>query len=213
MPIVTFLLKTLAPNMRSPGGGFLGWFAIKFMGKVNPQSVQEGIRRLDLQAEDTFVELGAGHGAGLSAIAEMETSPKRIVCVEISERFRATLRKTIASLPKELPIEVHGEDCKKMPYLENESVDKIFGLNVVYFLDPLPVYLEEIHRVLKPGGFVSFGGKFGFPPTDTKEFINIEPDAIIDAMKKAGFDVSREEVIVDEKNVKMNYTEIKATKK
>jgi SAM-dependent methyltransferase len=159
------------------------------------------------------VELGAGHGGCLSVIAEMENPLKRIVCVEISKRFRATLQETIALLPKELPIEVHGEDCKKMPYLDNESVDKMFGLNVVYFLDPLPVYLEEIHRVLKTGGFVSFGGKFNFPPTNTKEFINIEPDAIINAMKKGGFDVSREEVIVDEENVKINYTEIKGTKK
>jgi SAM-dependent methyltransferase len=159
------------------------------------------------------VELGAGHGGCLSVIAEMENPLKRIVCVEISKRFRATLQETIALLPKELPIEVHGEDCKKMPYLDNESVDKMFGLNVVYFLDPLPVYLEEIHRVLKTGGVVSFGGNFNVPPTNTKEFINIEPDAIINAMKKGGFDVSREQVIVDEENVKINYTEIKGTKK
>ena len=55
--------------MRSPHGGIGGFIAMTFMGKFSPPSAREAIRRLDLQPSDTFVELGAGHGAGLREIA------------------------------------------------------------------------------------------------------------------------------------------------
>merc|ERR1719437_374873 len=87
-------------------------------------------------------------------------------------------------------IEVHGEDCRSMPYLGDDSVDKIFAMNVVYFLDPLPAYLGEIHRVLKPGtGEIVWGCKFDKVPQDNEVFVNVPEDKIVAMMQEAGFEV------------------------
>jgi len=202
--------------MRSPHGGVGGFIAMTIMGKFNPPSVREAIRRLDLQPNETFLELGAGHGAGLREIAELRHGPpKRIVCVEISESFRNELHKTITELPPETSsnIEIHGEDCRSMPYLDDASVDKIFGMNVVYFLDPLSEYLAEINRVLKPKGKVVFGCKFANLPRDNAEFVNVSKSAVVDAMGEAGFEVSTTRVAVDGGDPAKDYIEVLGEKR
>ena len=105
------------------------------------------------------------------------------MCVEISRDFRKELQKTIEELPSEISsnIEVHGEDCRNMPYLDDASVDAIFGMNVVYFLNPLPEYLGEMNQVLKPGGRLIWGCKFANLPQDNAEFVNVSKSAIVEA--------------------------------
>ena len=166
--------------MRSPHGGIGGFIAMTFMGKFSPPSAREAIRRLDLQPSDTFVELGAGHGAGLREIAKLKRPPKRIVCVEISDDFRR---------------------------------DKIFGMNVVYFLDPLSEYLDEINRVLTPKGKLVWGCKFANLPRENAEFANVSRRAIVDAMGEAGFEVSTAKVSVDGGDPKKDYIELLGEKK
>mmetsp|Transcript_15096 Transcript_15096/g.19260 ORF Transcript_15096/g.19260 Transcript_15096/m.19260 type:complete len:104 (-) Transcript_15096:294-605(-) len=82
--------------MRAPTGGVSGWLAMKIM-ETNASSTREAIRRLELNQNDTFVELGTGHGESLRRIAEMDSVsiPKRIVCVEISSNFRNELQKKL----------------------------------------------------------------------------------------------------------------------
>lgn len=211
-----WLLSTISPHMRSPHGGFGSFIAMKIMGRFNPPSIREAIRRLDLQPHNTFVELGAGHGAGLREIAELKHGPpKRIVCVEISKYFRQELQKTIEELPSEISskVEIHGEDCRTMPYLDDASVDQIFGMNVVYFLDPLPEYLREMKRALKPGGKLVWGCKFGNLPRDNAVFVNVSKSAIVDAMEKAEFEVSTTKVAVDGGDPKKDYIEVKGVKR
>ncbi|KAL3794416.1 hypothetical protein HJC23_012953 [Cyclotella cryptica] len=202
------------------------------MKRVNSRSIREGIHRLQLRRNDTFVELGAGNGAGLMTLIDMSkmqpsddpsasnSVPKRVVLIEISERFRNELSKIIHDLQNANAliaphIEVHSEDCISMPFLEDNSVDKMFGMNVVYFLSPLEDYLREIKRVLKPGGKIVFGCKFGSLPKEgtTNEFVNVNRDVICDALKKQGFDVSFSKVLVDGGDNEMkNYIEIVGVK-
>jgi len=196
--------------MRAPTGGLSGWLAMQIM-ETNVSSTREAIRRLQLNQNDTFLELGAGHGESLRKISQMDnvSIPKRIVFVEISDKFRHKLRNTIAEIPTKLPIEIYGEDCIKMPYLRDGTVTKLFGMNLVYFLTPLPAYLQEFKRVMMQNGTVVFGCKFGVVPQNTKEFVNIDPNYIADAMKDAGFDVTTEKVKIGAGT----YLEIKGTKK
>ena len=99
-----------------------------------------------------------------------------------------------------------------MPYLANGSVDKLFAMNVVYFLDPLPKYLTELNRVLKPGGTLMFGCKFGAVPKDNDVFVNVDEETIVQQLKETGFDVTSERLKVSDSDPKQNYTELLCTK-
>jgi SAM-dependent methyltransferase len=220
--LLGFILPLLATNMRAPGNGFKGWLAMKLMQRINQRSIETGIQRLQLQPEDTFVELGAGHGVGIRKAHAAK--PNRIVGVEISEAFRSKLNKVKQDLEKQgtktdeqhqqcTLIEIYAQDAKDMSFfLEDNSVDKMFGMNVVYFLDPLGEYLKEIQRVLKPGGVIVFGGKFGaMEDSDIRPpFINTKLEPILEAMKAAGFKVSATFIDLGDKPV--SYTEIKGVK-
>jgi len=124
--------------------------------------------------------------------------------VEISDSFRGELTRVVNEeillssddAATNTKIEIHGEDCRSMPYLADNSVDKIFAMNVVYFLDPLPEYLKEIYRVLKPGGVVVWGCKFFATPKDSPVFVNVEEDKVTQMMQDAGFVVSSEMIDV-----------------
>jgi len=199
-----FMIATLAPSMRSPSG-ITGWFARKVMRSANPESTKFAIQnRMNLKDSDVFVELGAGEGAGLLAVMEGDKSniPSHMHLVEISEAMRGELERVVREdLPKDkgvnIGISIHGEDCRSMTYLEDNSVDAMFGMNVVYFLDPLPEYLKEIHRVLKPStGQIVWGCKFDKVPKDNEVFVNVQEDKVVQMMKDAGFEVTSEAIDV-----------------
>lgn len=96
-------------------------------------------------------------------------------------------RRSRLSLPQ---YEIRAEDAINMSFLEDDSVDRVFGMNVIYFLDPLDAYLNEIKRVLKPGGKLVWGGKFQVGGVGHHAFKNLDLDKCSAAMREAGFDVA-----------------------
>jgi SAM-dependent methyltransferase len=140
--------------------------------------------------------------------------PARIVCIEISPEFRDKLEQVKQQVPYSDRVEIHGVDCKEMPFLEDSTVDKIFAMNVVYFLDPLDVYLKELHRVLKPHGFVVFGGLFDVVPHEGA-FVNFNEASIVAFMEASGFEVTSTNVYAKKESDTGQplYTELKGIKK
>eukprot|EP00956_Cyclotella_meneghiniana_P034919 scaffold109491_cov81-Cyclotella_meneghiniana.AAC.2 len=214
---IKWLMPQISSQMRSPESGFGGTIAMKIMKRFNERSIREATRRLKLKNSDTYVEIGAGNGDGLKTILDLnkQTSmqmPKRVVLIEISERFRNELHNIMRQHHVDYTsrIEIRSEDCISMPYLSDDSVDTIFGMNVVYFLHPIETYLAEIKRVLKPSGRVIFGCKFGSVPKEglTKEFVNVDRKKICNYLESEGFVVSMNKVVVDPDNEMSNYVEI-----
>ena len=200
----------LQQNMRAPSGSALGWLATRLMGKVNFPTIEDAVRRLGVADGECVVELGAGDGVGVRALAAAGRKGLDVWAVEISARFRATLLATTA-LP---PSRVVDADAKAMPFLASGSVDKVLAVNVVYFLDPLPVYLEELHRVLRPKtGVLLFACKFNLVSSNSAPFVNVALAPVVAAMKEAGFEVSVEEVDLSGLgDAKYSYTAIKGRK-
>ena len=122
----------LQQNMRAPSGSALGWLATQLMGKVNFPTIEDAVRRLGVADGECVVELGAGHGVGVRALAAPGREGLDVWAVEISARFRATLLATTALSPSR----VVDADAKAMPFLASGSVDKVLAVNVVYFLLP-----------------------------------------------------------------------------
>jgi ubiquinone/menaquinone biosynthesis C-methylase UbiE len=220
--IMLKLVNMIAPQMRAPEPGLGGFLAEKFMEFGNPPSIRKGVERLAIQESDrVIVELGSGHGVGIreicAAVARNHRPTDdpagqhhhRVVAVEISDRFRSKLKQLQVELG-EGSFELFDADAKNMPFLADNSVDKIFAMNVVYFLDPLDEYLKEIYRVLKPNGTIVFGCKFAAVRGAAPPFVNTEPAPILDAMRAKGFVVSSE--MIELGSPIHSYVEIKGIK-
>ena len=87
-------------------------------------------------------------------------------------------------------------------------------MNIVYFLNPLPLYIRETNHVLKPGGPITFGCKFSFLPKGNNEFVYFQMGPIVESTEKAGFDVVTIDIKVDGGEDPMkNYLKIQGRKK
>jgi SAM-dependent methyltransferase len=187
----------LVSNMRSPGSGLFGLLASKLMADVNPPTIRSAVELLDPADSDTWLEIGAATGTGLAALYEV-ASPEQVFAVEISPRFSQSL----LSPPEGLSAEARARwnplistgDARSLPLL-SDSVTKVLAVNVVYFLDPLPLYLSELHRVLRPGGRALFACKFRFVEGKPPPFVNTDLGGVLAAVKAhGGFAVTTTEV-------------------
>ena len=136
-----------------------------------------------------FSSAPTGDGYALTPL--LEGAPSVVYALEASAQFRETVRSRFEAALRKGTLRLLDEsDALAMPSLADACVDVVFGMNVVYFLDPLEAYLREIMRVLKPGGRLLFGCK------ETRcgnraVFRNTSWSACAEAMRAAGFvDVS-----------------------
>jgi SAM-dependent methyltransferase len=92
------------------------------------------------------LEIGAGLGAHL---AFEDLSRQDYHCIELRENMaEAIMRKYPA-------VEARVGDCQReLPY-ENETFDRVVVVHVLEHLPDLPGCLDEVLRVLKPGGLFS----------------------------------------------------------
>ena len=143
--VVRHLLQfeLISENMKNPGLGLTGDFAIKLMTEANNKSVKNAVELLDIQRGEHVLEIGAGNGFGLLCMKEKD--PGRLVAVEISAKFRSIIKnQNIAGL------ELYDKDAIDMSsFIPSNSVDKLLAMNVVYFLDPFESYAKELKRILK----------------------------------------------------------------
>jgi hypothetical protein len=163
----------------------------------------------EIQDKIVWVELGPGNGMSMEYLLPKllshnidQTKTVEIHAFEISERFRNIMQTKFSSDIASALITLHGEDAKdiasvlqqkhhqqQLPTSSNaNSVNAIYGANVVYFLKPLHEYIEVFYNILRPGGMLLFGVQNtaqGF--SDTPEFANTDWDEILQDMRKAGF--------------------------
>ena len=77
-------------------------------------------------------------------------------------------------------IEILEKYSKKLKgFIENESIDKILLINVIYFLSPLEEYPLEFNRILKGSGIILITGKFSpASKIDQSVFANTDLDGL-----------------------------------
>lgn len=178
--------------LRSPQDDEAGHKAISMMAKVNPDSSTDMV---DLAEEYGLTLAGAsvielGPGAGYATRALVAKAPASILGIEVSPVFREMLRRDeeLAPAIASGALTIKADDAVAMPSVPSSSVDVVFGMNVVYFLQPLGAYLKELLRVLKPGGWLILGTKpAAVAVGDPKAFVNTDNAAVVAAMRAAGF--------------------------
>jgi arsenite methyltransferase len=187
--ITGWFLNQIAENARAPKVGHpLGWLTQKLMKKVNADRSVKIVDTLNPAPGSVLVELGPGNGLSLDHLLTAYP-PKRVYGIDISERFRSILHDKFTDEIEDGVLSIHENDAKDLDFLRDASVDAVYALNVLYFLDPLHEYLQEIHRILKPNGKVVFGvSDEARIYSDTDYFVNTDWEKCLEAMRTAGFD-------------------------
>ena len=146
--------RVMAENLRSPNSFFFGFIAKRLMLVGNQKVIEDSVKRLNIKSEDKILEVGSGNGQALIEI--LKKNPKKIKVIEISPIFRNHLKNKFGK-----KIEVYENDAKNLKgIINNSSIDKILLINVIYFLNPLELYLDELKRILNKDGTIFIAGKF-----------------------------------------------------
>lgn len=142
-------LKEMAKQLANPEGEE-GIKTGERMSHGNGQMIHRTIDVLGIGASDFVLEIGPGKGAHVASIIESAENIK-YQGIDISETMVQESCELNESLiaSGNVSFSLTNGDLLEFP---DNSFDKIFTVNTVYFWQDPVAYATEIYRVLKPGG-------------------------------------------------------------
>lgn len=143
------ILRVVANQFRRPTGvlGHL-WGAV--MNRGNARMIAGTVDALDVQPKHQVLEIGFGGGASIDLLLEL-TSEGHVVGTELSEILLAQARRRFADAIHHRRLDLVSAPVEMLPF-ENARFDRVCTINTIYFwTDPLRG-MNEIYRVLRPGG-------------------------------------------------------------
>lgn len=136
-------------NPSGVGGRVMG----RVMRVINRRPNHLAIRKLEIEPDDTVLDVGCGPGA---AVKEMSRLANRGVVHGVDQSStmlrQAERENRSAILSGRVALHAGRFDC--IP-LADGAVDKILAVNVVYFWTDTAKVLAELRRVLRPRGLIS----------------------------------------------------------
>lgn len=143
---LTHYLSRQAAHPHGLGGQLIGRLWIKETAKVNDAAV--GL--LAPAPGESILEIGYGPGRTVGLVAERSA---KVIGVDVSaEMLRLATRRNAALIDAQR-VALTVNDGTRLP-LENDSVDAILSVHNVYFWPDPDTTINEIVRVLRPGGRV-----------------------------------------------------------
>ena len=142
------LSHTLALQLRRPSG-WLGQL-VGFLLRINREGIDWTIGLLDIRPTDQVLEIGFGSGYGIQQVAARVPQGK-VTGVDFSETMLQQARRRNAAAIATGRVELRQGDAAVLPFPDN-TFDKAFATNVIYFWQDPVAHLTELRRVLKPGG-------------------------------------------------------------
>lgn len=144
-------LQQLAAHLRCPSGNE-GLKVAEMMNVTNSNIINKTIASLDIQDGDNVLEIGPGNGKHVLQLLQVADGIT-YHGIDISETMVA---EASAAYADENNISFQLTDGKKLAFADN-SFDKIFTVNTIYFWEKPQEYFDEIVRVMRPGGTFCIG--------------------------------------------------------
>jgi ubiquinone/menaquinone biosynthesis C-methylase UbiE len=105
---------------------------------------------LDIDESDHILDVGCGHGRGLTELAARAQNG-RIIGADPSELMVEIAARRNRRLIESGRVEVVPAAVESLPFPDG-SFDKVLCVHVLYFWKDIDASLREVARVLKPGG-------------------------------------------------------------
>ena len=142
------LLKSFFSQCTRPEGK-LGRVMLSFMNYTHAPLTNWGLKLVDIQDGWTMLDIGCGGGATLQRLLKRSQDAK-VYGIDISEESVAKAKKVNTKVLDKQVFVTQGS-AERLPY-EDGKFDLVTAVETVYFWSNLPDCLQEVHRVLKPGG-------------------------------------------------------------
>lgn len=142
------LLKKLFTNCAHPQGR-MGRLMLKFMNFCHAPLTNWGLGLVDFQDEWTMLDIGCGGGATLKRLLKRSKNG-RVYGIDISKESVAKAREINAELLDKQVYITQGS-ATNLPY-DNQKFNLVTAVETIYFWPNLKGCLQEVYRVLKPGG-------------------------------------------------------------
>ena len=142
------LLKTFFSQCARPEGA-LGRVMLSFMNYTHGPLTNWGLKLVDIQDGWTMLDVGCGGGFTIRRLLK-QSEDAQVYGIDISEESVAKAKKVNAEVLDKQVFVTQGS-AEKLPY-DDEKFDLVTAVETVYFWPNLPGCLQEVRRVLKPGG-------------------------------------------------------------
>ncbi|MBI5543186.1 MAG: methyltransferase domain-containing protein [Deltaproteobacteria bacterium] len=183
------LLHRVAEQFRQPEG-FFGSLLCRFMEHGNRPANDWTLECLALKPTDQVLEVGYGPGAAIEPA--LRAVPRgRVVGIDFSQTmYRRASRRHAAAIAAGRVALLHGE-LAALPHPPG-SFDKVFAVNVLYFVPDPEAWLRALHGLTRPGGRVALFIRAEqelrrMPFTSTGLFRIYRPDEAVQLARRAGF--------------------------
>lgn len=130
--------------------GFWGLILGRLMNKNNYPMYLDAYQLLAFKKGDRVLEIGFGNGAFIKEIVE-QTEPGNYTGIDISDTMLKTAKKRNRSLINTRKAKLVKAHAGQLPFAD-QSFEKVFTVNTIYFWEKPQQVMQEIKRVLRPGG-------------------------------------------------------------
>ena len=142
-------LQAIASQLKHPTGE-KGIEMANMMHETNINMTRHSVQNLNISAGNSILELGHGN-AGHAAFIFEQAENLKYYGLEMSELMFQEARQINRNFVSQKQAFFSLYDGNKIPF-EDESFDKVFTVNTIYFWQQPEELLAEIYRVLKPNG-------------------------------------------------------------
>ena len=170
--------------------GFLGRLGGMIMARTNRRIAKRAIELLEVQPSDRVLEVGFGPGVGIELLASSASSGW-VAGIDPSEEMVKQARVRNANAIGAGRIDLRRRSVESLPF-ENSSFDKALAINSMQVWSDAVVGLQEIQRVLKPGGrlvlgFTRHSGQAKEGLTETLTAAGFAGPRVVDDMDRGEF--------------------------
>jgi arsenite methyltransferase len=140
----------MAAQLRRPSGFFGRHFLLRLLNRSNTPANEMVLEVLNLNPEDSVLEVGFGGGDLISKMARTVTKG-HIAGIDFSPDAVEACSRRFSTLIAAGKISLQCAEVEKLPFAA-DTFTRACAVNVIYFwADPM-VPLKQIHRVLKEKG-------------------------------------------------------------